>query len=229
MNEFKKAQEIYNQHALSYAQQSAENKGLEAIRKLSYRLFGSVHNKKILSIGCGEGSECVLFAKNGAKMVGIDSSNELIRLAKDKYSTLDIEFLIMDYEKTSFENKSFDGIISIMSIMYKNNLLNILLELKRIIRKNGIMVIVVPHPVRKMIKYAGFDYFATGLHNETWGSVSRYNYYRTIEEYFNIIKQADLHLENLLEPKPVLEKPYKRVNHVNENLYPHSLILVLRN
>jgi 2-polyprenyl-3-methyl-5-hydroxy-6-metoxy-1,4-benzoquinol methylase len=51
-------------------------------RKLVYSLLTPVKNKKILSIGCGEGSECVLFAENGAKVVGIDSSSEFITLAR---------------------------------------------------------------------------------------------------------------------------------------------------
>jgi ubiquinone/menaquinone biosynthesis C-methylase UbiE len=184
--------------------------------------------KKILSIGCGEGSECVLFAENGAKIVGIDSSNELIKLAKKNYSKLGIDFLVMDYEETAFEEATFDGIISIMSIMYKADLTKVLLELKRILKPHGTMVIVVPHPVRKMIKYANFDYFASGLHYETWEDVTRYNYYRTLEEYFRLIKESGLNIEKLLEPKPQLDEPYQVTNNVGEHLYPHSLILVLQ-
>jgi len=228
MNDFKHAQKTYNQQALCYTEQANANKKLLDTRKLVFNLLAPVTNKKILSIGCGEGSECVFFAKNGAEVIGIDSSDQLIEIAKNKYSELDINFLVMDYETTSFEDHTFDGIISIMSIMYKEHLVNVLLELKRLLKKGGSMVIVVPHPVRKMIKYSNFNYFATGLHNETWEEIKRYNYYRTLEEYFNLIKQADLHIDNLLEPKPELDKPYQVVNHVNESLYPHNLLFVLK-
>ncbi len=74
--------------------------------------------KRILSIGCGEGAECVWFAKNGAEVVGIDASNELIALARRRYGEFGIDFLVMDYEKTRFEDAAFDGIVSIMSLMY---------------------------------------------------------------------------------------------------------------
>jgi len=87
------------------------------------------------------------------------------------------------------------------------DLTKVLFELKRILKPHGTMVIVVPHPVRKMIKYANFDYFASGLHDETWEDVTRYNYYRTLEEYFRLIKASGLSIEKLLEPKPQLDKP----------------------
>lgn len=228
MDDFQHAQTIYNEQALCYAEQANANKKLQEIRQLVYRLLSPVKNKNILSIGCGEGSECVLFAENGAKVVGIDSSDELIKLAKKQYSKLGIDFLVMDYEKTVFEEATFDGIISIMSIMYKADLKTVLLALKRILKPQGSMVIVVPHPVRKMIKYAQFDYFASGLHEETWENVTRYNYYRTIEEYYHLIKESGFSIERLLEPKPELEQPYQVINNISEQLYPHALILVLQ-
>ncbi len=228
MDDFKHAQKTYNQQALCYAEQANANKALRHIRQLVYRLLTPVTNKKILSIGCGEGSECVLFAENGAKVVGIDSSSELITLATNKYSELGIDFLVMDYEETAFEEATFDGIISIMSIMYKADLRKVLLELKRILKPHGTLVIVVPHPVRKMIKYAHFDYFASGLHEETWENVTRYNYYRTIEEYYQLIKESGLSIESLLEPKPELDQPYQVINNISEQLYPHALIFVLQ-
>ncbi len=76
---------------------------------------------------------------------------------------------MMDYEETSFEDKTFDGIISIMSIMYKEDLTKVLLELKRILKQDGTIIVVAPHPLRKMIKYSDFNYFASGLHYKTWG------------------------------------------------------------
>jgi ubiquinone/menaquinone biosynthesis C-methylase UbiE len=228
MDDFKHAQKLYDQQALCYAEQANANRKLQDTRKLVYSLLTPVTNKKILSIGCGDGTECVSFSKNGAEVVGIDSSSELITLAKNKYSALGIEFFVMDYAETSFEDMTFDGIISIMSIMYKEDLTKVLLELKRILKPHGTMIVVVPHPVRKMIKYANFDYFASGLHYETWENVTRYNYYRTLEEYFRLIKESGLSIEKLLEPKPQFDKPYQVTNNVSEHLYPHSLIFVLQ-
>jgi len=228
MDEFKQAQKIYDQQALCYAEQANANRNLLNTRKLVYTLLTPVTNKKILSIGCGDGTECVSFSKNGAEVVGIDSSSELITLAKNKYSELGMDFLVMDYEETSFEDMTFDGIISIMSIMYKEDMTKVLLELKRILKPDGTMIVVVPHPIRKMIKYANFDYFASGLHYETWEDVKRYNYYRTLEEYFRLIKASGLNIEKLLEPKLQLDEPYQVINNVSEHLYPHSLIFVLQ-
>lgn len=228
MDEFKLAQEMYDQQASSYSKTISLYKNIVFIRKLVYSLLCPVSEKKILSIGCGDGAECVLFAENGARVIGIDSSVELISIAKNHHSKPGTDFFVMDYEKTSFENAVFDGIISLLSIMYKEDLTKVLLELKRILKQDGTMVIVVPHPVRKMVKYSDFNYFASGLHYETCEGVKRYNYYRTTEEYYGLIKESGLIAESILEPRPDLDKPYKVINNVREDLYPHVLIFVLK-
>ncbi len=230
INEFEQAQQMYDKHAQKFLKERYKHSREVRERiKSVYKPLSPVENKKILNIGCGDGSECVLFAENGAEVVGIDCSNELIKTAKSKYSELGIEFFVMDYEQTSFADNTFDGIVSVMSIMYKENLNKVLLELKRILKPEGTMVILVPHPVQKMIKYSNFDYFASGLHYETHEGVERFNYYRTIEEYYQEFRQAGFIVNQLLEPKPVFEKPPEVVIvHVSE-LFPHELIFVLNN
>ena len=48
------------------------------------KAVGNVRKKKILDIGCGDGSLTEYFAKRGADITGIDSSKELIDSIKDK-------------------------------------------------------------------------------------------------------------------------------------------------
>jgi len=57
--------------------------------------------------------------------------------------------------------------------------------------------------------------------------VERFNYYHTIEEYYNLIQASGLTIASILEPKPQLREPVQVVNHVREDLYPHALIFVL--
>ena len=64
-----------------------------------------------LDIGCGDGSFSFSIADNFTKIVGLDSSKELIHIASQKRHKLDIvniEFVFSDAEDTPFGNESFD-------------------------------------------------------------------------------------------------------------------------
>src|SRR6056297_3135934 len=46
------------------------------------RFVGKLEGRKTLDLGCGEGYNTRLFAKNGAKMTGIDISRKMIEIAR---------------------------------------------------------------------------------------------------------------------------------------------------
>src|SRR4030042_589240 len=52
--------------------------------ELIFRSLGDVKGKKILDLGCGTGNYAIAIAKKGGTATGIDSSEEMILLAKEK-------------------------------------------------------------------------------------------------------------------------------------------------
>ena len=50
----------------------------------TYHLLGDVKGKTILDYGCGDGSNTVMLSRRGAKVIGVDLSPELLRLAKQR-------------------------------------------------------------------------------------------------------------------------------------------------
>lgn len=131
----------------------------------------------------------------------------------------------MDFEKTSFQNGKFDIVVAIFAVMYKEILKSVLKEFERITNQDGQVIIVVPHPIRKMIKYNQNDYFVRGKRKEIWKGHERFNYYRIVEDYVNELSEIGLYLYKLYEPKIPKENeesPEFEINH------PHHLILVLK-
>jgi ubiquinone/menaquinone biosynthesis C-methylase UbiE len=194
------------------------------LRKKIHNFLGDVKNKKILFVGCGDGLECVSAVKKGAKVKGIDISEKAVELARKNCPNA--EFNVIDFERTPFKDNSFNIIISILSIMYKKNLTSCLKELKRILKKEGYIILVVPHPIRKMVKYNDMNYFVKGKKYENWRGVKRFNYYRLFEDYFNSFFDSKFKVKKLIEPKPPKETkktPDSEVNH------PHFLIFKLVN
>lgn len=71
---------------------------------------------KVLDIGCGPGFFSILMAENGHQVTSVDFSEKMLENAKKnakKYEVADrIDFLKMDAQSLSFENESFDLILS---------------------------------------------------------------------------------------------------------------------
>lgn len=69
---------------------------------------------KILDIGCGAGFFSILLAKSGHEVTGIDLTPNMIEEAKllTAEQNCTAEFLVMDAERLSFADSSFDAVIA---------------------------------------------------------------------------------------------------------------------
>ena len=80
------------------------------------KLLGLANPAKIgLDIGCGDGKFAFSVAKNFAKIIGIDSSRELLKIAAKKQKeqkVKNVSFVFGDAQKTPFENEMFDIIFN---------------------------------------------------------------------------------------------------------------------
>ncbi len=63
----------------------------------------------VLDIGCGTGGESKRLSSLGAKVIGIDFSDESIKLAKANIP--DVQFILMDILDMKFQPQYFDGVI----------------------------------------------------------------------------------------------------------------------
>ncbi len=202
----KEARKIYNKYAKIFEKRGNSNEDRKIITKIVLSLLGEVENKKILDAGCGGGNECKLLAKKKAKVFGIDVSEEMLKIAMKKCKGYGVKFFQRDMERTGFKDESFDIIISLFSIHYKRNLERVLKEFYRILREDGKILVVVPHPIQKMIEYSK-NYFERGKHWEVHGEMKYFNYYFTLEDYINAFSK-NFKIEKILEIPSLKEKNY---------------------
>jgi ubiquinone/menaquinone biosynthesis C-methylase UbiE len=219
----KMAKDLYNSHADSYFDNLNIYPAVISLRKEVTKLIENPKGKYILFAGCGDAEEARELIEKGAKVTGIDISDKCINLAKKKFPNQ--EFRVMDFEKTTFKDGNFDTIVAIFAVMYKASLASVLKEFKRLIKKDDCIIIVVPHPIRKMIKYNKMDYYVSGKQIEIWKGNKRFNYYRTMEEYINAITESGLKLDKIYEPRSPKEN--KDVPDI-DTMHPHHLIIVAR-
>ncbi len=112
-------------------------------KKLLYHL--NPKNKGLyLDIGCGTGNYTNELHKSGFQFIGIDPSEKMLKEAKSKNK--EIEWKIGSAEKTGLKNNFVDGIIGSLTIHHWSDLKSGFLELQRILKPNGKIVIFTATP-----------------------------------------------------------------------------------
>jgi 2-polyprenyl-3-methyl-5-hydroxy-6-metoxy-1,4-benzoquinol methylase len=81
-------------------------------KEFRLRLLGDLRGKKLLDVGCGEGSNGVLLAKLGAEVTGIDISPRSIQVARQRAEINQVaaqcRFICSPLETAELANDSFD-------------------------------------------------------------------------------------------------------------------------
>jgi 2-polyprenyl-3-methyl-5-hydroxy-6-metoxy-1,4-benzoquinol methylase len=101
--------------------------------------------KKLLEYGCGSGNNSNKWLKLGAKVTGIDISEEGIKKAKKSNcnSKYNADYYVMDAENTEFNKNSFDIVVG-SGILHHLDLKKCYQELSRICKDNGHIVFQEP-------------------------------------------------------------------------------------
>lgn len=117
-------------------------------RKKVIRLVAARKPESILDIATGTGDLAISFAekKIGSKIVGLDLSEGMLAVAKKKVEGKSYEHLITfvkgDSEALPFDDNSFDAVTVSFGIRNFENLEAGLSEILRVLKKDGIFVIL---------------------------------------------------------------------------------------
>lgn len=137
------AKEIY----LEAYEHNSEKSELSGDRlRMHYEIAKNYLTKKdkVLDIACGEGWGSAILAQTARKVVGADISAEFIKQAKNRYNFTNLSFETHNALQTSFENESFDAVISMETIEHMEDDKRFLSEMHRIIRTGGFFIISTP-------------------------------------------------------------------------------------
>ncbi len=103
-------------------------------------------NKKstYLDIGCGTGNYTNELQKAGYNFIGVDPSVEMLKSAKERNSR--VQWICASSEQTGLQSNFINGIIASLTIHHWNGLKKAFIELNRILKNNGIIVIFTSTP-----------------------------------------------------------------------------------
>jgi ubiquinone/menaquinone biosynthesis C-methylase UbiE len=104
----------------------------------------SANPKKILDVGCGTGNVLKKLVSNeNLSLYGLDISEKMIEIAKKNLENR-AELKVGDSEYMPWEDDSFDVIVCNASFHHYPNPKKVLLEMKRVLKSNGTLIIGDP-------------------------------------------------------------------------------------
>jgi ubiquinone/menaquinone biosynthesis C-methylase UbiE len=106
---------------------------------------GDVHGRRVLDAGCGTGYLTRQLHDRGAVVTGIDFSERMIAIARDDHP--DIDFRVDSCsELRTVADSSLDLLISNYVLMDLPDLRGTMNTFNRVLRKDGVAVLVFSHP-----------------------------------------------------------------------------------
>ncbi|TSC70194.1 MAG: methyltransferase type 11 [Parcubacteria group bacterium Gr01-1014_46] len=184
-----------------------------------FDLIGNPKGLTVYDVACGNGYIDRKLMKEGAKEIwASDISNELIRLATEKYEDLGIKFSTHPAEDfDGIPENYFDLVIIHMAIWYVDDVDTFLSNVHKILKPNGRFILSIDHPMKWSL-YKAIDAVPQSKvdeENEQYleaHKVKTFNqwlkiqddlsvYYRPMGYYMNLCGKNNLLIKAIREPK----------------------------
>lgn len=133
--------DYYDKHSEEYSKNIAMKPPIEYINKFADLMKPK---GKVLDVGCAAGRDSRELISKGFSIVGIDLSEGLLSIAKEKDKTS--KYLNMDMRELAFPNNTFHGIYATASLLHletDKDLEDTLNEFNRVLKDSGILHIKV--------------------------------------------------------------------------------------
>lgn len=198
------ARAAYDELADTYAEDvktNAYNAELEFPATSS--LIPNVDGKRVLDAGCGTGFYTKWLIEQGADVLGIDASNEMLSIAVEQVGNR-AEFKQADLgEPLDFlASNSFDGIVSALALSYVKDWEQVFAEFNRVLVPGGFVVFSTGHPLDQFPESnEAENYFDIEELTKEWVVDVPY-YRRPFSEILNPVLNNGFQLDTIVEPQP---------------------------
>lgn len=109
--------------------------GRVAFEKIRPQVIGQATGV-VLEIGVGAGHNLPLY-KNVSKVYALEPSAELLAMAKERNTSISVEFINMGAEEIPLPDNSMDTVVSTWTLCSVGNPQGVLKEIKRVLRPGG--------------------------------------------------------------------------------------------
>lgn len=215
---------------------------------------GSLKNKTVIDLGCGNGYMGPLFIRRGAKnVILMDISRPNIEIAKKRNKNEKVKFIRQDCtKKWRIEDNSTDIIYSDMMLNEIQNIKRPMAEAARVLKRKGKFVFAITHPAWDLYEYTkkkftgksevipgaaqyffrGYNYFVMSTESlkppeghEYKKSYKVEHYQRPLEDYINTAIKAGFDITKVIEPK--LNSKILSVNPGYKEMVDHPIGIII--
>lgn len=179
-------------------------------------LLGDVAGLRAIVLGCGGGQDCIVLAKRGAQVIGIDLSDRQIEYGRRLAEREGVEVTLLQgnvEHLKGIEDESQDLALSLHALNYVERVDRAFAEAYRVLRPASPFVFSVHHPFDACLEEAPpygvvkgywereqdwqWDFPEAGL------SARLRSWYRPVSEWCALLADAGFRIDRLLEPPPV--------------------------
>jgi SAM-dependent methyltransferase len=218
--------------------------GPEGLDEAEARLLGPVRGRDVLEVGCGAGQCARWLAGQGARVVGVDLSADMLQQARRlarRPSAPRAALLQSDARCLPFADDCFDLACSAYgAIPFVADPWRVMAEVARVLRPGGRWVFAVTHPIRWAFPDDPGEYGLTVtrpyfdrtpyVEEDAAGRATYAEHHRTLGDRVRDLVTAGFTLEDLVEPEwpDDLDRDWGGWSRMRGELIPGTAIFVCR-
>jgi SAM-dependent methyltransferase len=100
--------------------------------------------RDVLDAACGVGYGSALLGQTAASVIGVDVDVAAIDYAKSRYAGANVKFAVMNVDELALPDEAFDVVCSFETIEHVDGPERMLVELVRVLRRDGVLVVSTP-------------------------------------------------------------------------------------
>ena len=140
--------DAYNSWAVQYDSNNNKTRDLESIALQN--TLKDIHFNNCLEVGCGTGKNTAWLIKKAKYLMAVDLSEEMLKRAKEKVTSGNIEFRQADITRSwSFGNRVYDLVTFSLVLEHISNLDHVFSEAAKLLRSGGYLYLGELHPFKQ--------------------------------------------------------------------------------
>ena len=178
------------------------------------RLIGNPDGKRILELGCGDGSNAIALARAGARVIVVDSSAARLAVARRAAEAHEVrvEFHHGDLADLAFvRGDQIDLCLAVYSLTEVGDVSRVFRQVHRVLRTEAPLLISLPHPLEIMcaadpstdgvrLERSAFDPSLVSLPSEGDAEPGSIHPHR-LTDMFTALCRSNFRVDTLLEPR----------------------------
>ena len=198
------------------------------------KLLGNVKGKKILELGCGGGQCSIAFAKQGARVTGIDLSEEQLKYARKlaEKENINVNFVHGSFQDLKkIKTSDYDIVFSAFAFQYSPDLNKLFRQINRVLKEKGIFVFSFDHPFYSIINPETHKIsrkYETGkfTEEEVWRDGTKHKFVgfsNKIGDIYSALIESGFIVEKIIEPVDLKQNKAWTKDFWN-GVYPKKLV-----